>query len=308
MKKVVVSGANGFIGSAFVRELVAHQIEVAALDMEGHCDQIIDNSLVTFYPFSLDHAKELEGRIKERDFDTFYHFAWAGSAGKDRADVSLQLRNAQWTADCLILAKSLGCSRFVNAGSIMELETMRAVFCGGNKPGSGYIYGAGKLAAHTICKPVAVSEGIDLIWAMITNAYGAGERSPRLVNSTIRKCIQGESLQFTAATQNYDFVYIDDVVKAFRLIGEHGKAFHEYLIGSSQARPLKQFLLEMKEAVAPDRSFHFGEVPFTGISLPLKDFDCTKTEEDTGFRAEIGFGEGCKKTRDWMLAVMEEER
>ncbi|MDE6969953.1 MAG: NAD(P)-dependent oxidoreductase, partial [Eubacterium sp.] len=59
---------------------------------------------------------------------------------------------------------------------------------------------------------------------------------------------------------------------------------------------------------APDRSFHFGEVPFTGISLPLKDFDCTKTEEDTGFRAEIGFGEGCKKTRDWMLAVMEEER
>ena len=52
--------------------------------------------------------------------------------------------------------------------------------------------------------------------------------------------------QFTAGTQNYDFVYIDDVARAFRLIGEKGKPFHEYLIGSSTARPLKEFLLEMK--------------------------------------------------------------
>lgn len=308
MKKVMVSGANGFIGNALVRELAAHQIKVVALDMEGHQDQIVESDLVTYYPFSLDRAGELEDSIQERDFDTFYHFAWAGSAGKDRADVSLQLRNAQWTADCLCLAKRLGCTRFVNAGSIMELETVRAVFSGGNRPGSGYIYGAGKLAAHTVCKSVAVSIGIDLIQAMITNAYGPGERSPRLVNSSIRKCIRGEELQFTAATQNYDFVYIDDVARAFRLIGEHGKAFQEYIIGSSQAKPLKQFLLEMKEAVAPDRDFHFGDVAFTGISLPLSDFDCTKTEVDTGFCAKISFGEGCKKTRDWMLAEMEEKR
>ncbi len=179
MKKVMVSGANGFIGSALVRELAAHQIKVAALDMEGHQDQIVESDLVTYYPFSLDRAGELEDSIQERDFDTFYHFAWA--------DVSLQLRNAQWTADCLCLAKRLGCTRFVNAGSIMELETVRVVFSGGSRPGSGYIYGAGKLAAHTVCKSVAVSIGIDLIQAMITNAYGPGERSPRLVNSSIRK-------------------------------------------------------------------------------------------------------------------------
>lgn len=307
MKKVIVSGANGFVGGALTRELVNHGIEVIALDMEGHDNNLPDSELVTFYPFSLDNAAELKDRLTECGCDTFYHFAWAGSAGAARADTSLQLKNAQWTVDCLRLAKDLGCSRFVNAGSIMELETMKAVFAAGNKPGLGYIYGSGKLVAHAMCKSVAADIGIDLVWAMITNAYGVGERSPRMVNTTIQKCIRGEAPQFTAGTQNYDFVYIDDVARAFRLIGEKGKPFCEYLIGSSQAKPLKEFLLEMKAAIAPDLDFIFGDIPFTGVNQPLEDFDCSKTEEDTGFRAEISFGEGCRRTRDWWITIAKEE-
>lgn len=307
MKKVIVSGANGFVGGALTRELVNHGIEVIALDMEGHDNNLPDSELVTFYPFSLDNAAEFKDRLTECGCDTFYHFAWAGSAGAARADTSLQLKNAQWTVDCLRLAKDLGCGRFVNAGSIMELETMKAVFAAGNKPGLGYIYGSGKLVAHAMCKSVAADIGIDLVWAMITNAYGVGERSPRMVNTTIQKCIRGEAPQFTAGTQNYDFVYIDDVARAFRLIGEKGKPFCEYLIGSSQAKPLKEFLLEMKAAIAPDLDFIFGDIPFTGVNQPLEDFDCSKTEEDTGFRAEISFGEGCRRTRDWWITIAKEE-
>lgn len=308
MKKVIVSGANGFVGGALVRELTAHGIEVIALDMEGHADNLPDSPLVTFYPFDLAKAAEAEQVIKEWDADTFFHFAWAGSAGPARADTALQLQNAQWTVDCLRLAKKLGCQRFVNAGSIMETETIKAVFQAGNRPGLGYIYGSGKLVAHTMCKSVAADIGIDLVWAMITNAYGVGERSPRMVNTTIQKCIRGEAPQFTAGTQNYDFVYIDDVARAFRLIGENGKPFCEYLIGSSQAKPLKEFLLEMKEAIAPDLDFIFGDIPFTGVNLPLEDFDCSVTEKDTGFKAEISFAEGCRRTRDWWVKITEEEK
>ena len=308
MKKVIVTGANGFVGGALTRELVNQGIEVIALDMEGHNNNLPDSELVTFYPFSLDNASEFKERFADRDCDTFYHFAWAGSAGAARADTALQLQNAQWTVDCMRLAKDLGCNRFVNAGSIMELETMKAVFTAENKPGLGYIYGSGKLVAHAMCKSVAANIGIDLVWAMITNAYGVGERSPRMVNTTIQKCIRGEAPQFTAGTQNYDFVYIDDVARAFYLIGKNGKPFCEYLIGSSNAKPLKEFLLEMKEAIAPELDFVFGDIPFTGVNQPLEDFDCSKTEADTGFKAEISFGEGCRRTRDWWLTIVEEEK
>lgn len=307
MKKAIVTGANGFVGGAVTKELINNGYKVIALDLEGHNGNLPEDGNIIFYSFSLDNSAELKERLREKDIDIFYHFAWAGSAGAARADTSLQLKNAQWTIDCLKLAKELGCSRFVNAGSIMELETIKAVFNPGNKPGLGYIYGSGKLVAHTMCKSVAADIGIDLVWAMITNAYGVGERSPRMVNTTIQKCIRGEAPQFTAGTQNYDFVYIDDVARAFRLIGENGKAFHEYLIGSSHAKPLKEFLLEMKAAIAPDLDFIFGDIPFTGVNQPLEEFDCSKTEKDTGFKATITFGEGCRRTRDWWLQILKEE-
>lgn len=299
-KTAIVTGANGFVGSATTRELIAHGYKVYATDREGCNDRIpVDSPSCVFVPCELANMEGLASAIPYGEADVMFHFAWAGSAGPMRADPRVQLQNAQWTIDALTLAHTFGCRRFVCAGSIMEHETIAAGYAQGNRPGLGYVYGSGKLVAHTMCMCIAAKLGIDLVWGEITNAYGVGERSERLVNLTIRKCIRKEIPQFTAATQNYDFVYIDDIARAFRLIGEKGRPFHEYLIGSSSARPLKDFLMEMKRAIAPDLDFVFGEIPFTGVDLPLSKFDCSQTERDTGFRASVGFAEGCRRTWAW---------
>ena len=48
---------------------------------------------------------------------------------------------------------------------------------------------------------------------MISNIYGPGELSPRLVNTSIRKMLKGEHCAFSAGEQIYDFIYITDAAK-----------------------------------------------------------------------------------------------
>ena len=300
LKKVIVTGANGFVGSALIRELIIHNIEVIALDLDGCNNNIPKNNLVSFLPASINNIKGIELADCAQNCDTFFHFAWAGSAGEARADYELQLSNAKWTVDCLKTAYNIGCRKIVCAGSIMEQETIAAVFSSGNKPRMGYIYGSGKLVAHAMAASVAAQLGIDFVWANITNSYGPGEISPRLVNTALRKIISGESPLFTSGTQNYDFVFITDVAKAFYLLGECGHTHCTYVIGSGNARPLKEFLLEMKASVALDLDFIFGDVPFTGIDIPIEKFDIKLISEHTGFKPEISFAEGTRKTMEWI--------
>lgn len=298
MKKALVTGANGFVGSALVRELIANQVEVIALDQDG-CNNNIPSG-ARFIPCDLNDANEIFKFISDNDIDVFYHFAWVGLTGEHRGNAYLQLNNVKLTIDCLYLAKKIGCSKFICAGSIMEYEALAAVFEQKKQPGIGYVYGGAKIAARTMCKCTAAEIGIDLVWAEITNAYGAGEISDRFINTTIRKIINHEPLQFTSGTQNYDFVYITDVARAFYLLGENGKSFCHYLIGSSNAKPLREFVLEMKASIAPEQDFVFGDVPFTGTNLPIENFDCSITEQDTGFKASVSFAEGVKLTMNWL--------
>lgn len=303
MKNVIITGADGFVGSYTVNYFLEQGCNVLALDMGEKPNRLTAHPGLTYCKCDISDTAALESAIAPGVYDTFIHFAWAGSAGPARVDYNLQMKNALNTVECLKTAKKLGCTRFVCAGSIMEKEIEAAVHDQGSRPGMGYIYGMGKHIAHCLCKSVAADIGIELVWPMITNAYGAGELSPRFVNTTIRKIIKVEPLQFTSGTQSYDFVYVTDVAKAFYLIAKNGRPFCEYMIGSSNARPLREFIIEMVQSLAPDRQPIFGDIPFTGTNMPLSTFDCTDTERDCGFRAGVSFAEGTKMTMDWLKTI-----
>lgn len=303
MKNVIISGADGFVGSYTVKKFLEEGCRVLALDIGEQPRRLEENSALRYVCCDISDVEAMKKLIPAGEYDTFIHFAWAGSAGPARVDYTLQMQNALTTVECMKAAKELGCSRFVCAGSIMEYEVEAAIHAQGSRPGMGYIYGMGKHIAHCMCKSVAVETGIELVWPMITNAYGVGELSPRFVNTTLRKIINGEPLQFTAATQNYDFVYVTDVANAFYLIAKNGKPFCEYMIGSSSARPLKEFILEMQQALAPEATPLFGDVPFTGTNMPLSTFNTSATEADTGFKAEVSFAEGTRMTMEWLKTL-----
>jgi Nucleoside-diphosphate-sugar epimerases len=302
MKTALVTGAAGFIGRSLVKELVNQGVYVYAVlrPNSKNTYKNFNQNLVSVIECDIAHLSDLPNKINQK-IDVFYHLAWEGSAGSKRSDVLLQLNNIEYTINAVEIAKTLGCIKFVGAGSIMEKETIIATETQTCKLGTGYIYGAAKFTAHSMSKAIAAKIGIDHLWPMITNAYGEGEVSPRFINTTIKKMINHEPLEFTSATQNYDFVYISDVSRAFYLIGEKGKPFCEYLIGSSNAQPLKEFILSMQKQLAPNQKLLFGDIPFTGINLPLETFSCLEIEKDVGFKPLVSFVEGIELTHNWLL-------
>lgn len=302
MNRVAITGAAGFVGSALVKECLKRNIEVFAIDVIDDPSSRLDlrNSKLTYLKANVFNNSEIYGLLNGKEIDTFYHFAWVGSAGPLREDIDCQIDNAKMTVDLMKVAKEIGCNKFICAGTIMEFESFEAVFSQESKPQMSFIYGVGKQLAHSLCKPIANKIGIDLIWAHITNSFGVGESSPRLINSTIRKCIHKEPLHFTSGTQNYDFIYIDDVARAFFLLGEKGKANKSYIIGSGNAGPLRGFLEKLVYTCDKDATPLFGDVPFTGVNLGLSFFSTKEIEKDCGFKISVSFEEGIEKTYKWL--------
>lgn len=299
--KAIVTGANGFVGSALVKKLVENNIEVLAIDLSFSNSRLDDNKLIKTLELSIADIASLN--VNQNEYDLFYHFAWVGSAGPLRMDEKIQTQNALWTVDCLRLASLIGCKKFICAGSIMEYEVHEVMYAQETKPNLAYIYGVGKVLAHELCKPIANALGIDLVWAYITNAYGVGEKSPRFINTTLRKIINNEPLEFTSGTQNYDFIYIDDVANAFYLLGLKGKANKGYMIGSGNAKPLKEFIIEMCNENSKDNPPLFGNIPFTGVNVSIDTFSIEEIKNDCGFEAKVTFAEGTKRTIEWLRKV-----
>ncbi len=299
MKKAIVTGANGFLGKQLVCELLARNIDVIAIDVKFD-RELQENNKVDCINCNNKSPFDLELELKKISADVFFHFAWVGTSGDIRADYKVQLDNIRLTCDYILLSSKIQCKRFMYASSIGEMETYEYLQSDNVNPTGGNIYGAGKLAAHLMGETIAKLNGVDFIPVIITNIYGVGEKSARLINTSIRKLLNKEHCSFTDGKQTYDFIYITDAIASIIEVADKGKPFTRYYIGSGNPKLLREFLLEMKEIVAPEIEIGLGDLPFNGIDINYNQFKLKKVEEDTGYKNKISFSDGIKMTMDFI--------
>ncbi len=300
MKNVIVTGANGFVGTHLCKELAAEGAHIFAVIMKGTYEEEIRKigNLDVVY-CSLDSISSLKELINTSEpIDAFYHLAWQGTAGDMRGDYKAQLNNAEWACDAMCAAHSMNVPRFVFASSIMEYEVMKMMDID-IQPPLGTVYSSAKVVANYMLKALSGKLGITYLRALISNIYGVGEMSPRLVNTSIRKMLKGEHCAFSAGEQLYDFIYVTDACRALRIIGEKGIANRTYYIGS-EPKPLKEYLKELRDRVNPKIEIGLGELEFNGVTLDYTEFDVNALNKDTGFKPELTFAEGIDKTVAWI--------
>lgn len=299
MEYVIVTGANGFIGKTLVNALLEKGYHVVALDIRFD-DVLANDDRVTCVNVMNKEVAALAEEIPHQEYRCFFHLAWAGTSGPARADYVVQLNNVKLACDYIKLCSEIGCKRVVYASSINEMETYEYLQSDNIEPAGGYIYGTGKLAAHLMGETVAKLNGIEFIPVIITNIYGVGEKSARMIYTSINKLVHKEHCSFTAGYQTYDFIYITDAINSIIAVAEKGKAFNRYYIGSGEPKPLREFLLEMRDIVDPEAELGLGDIPFKGVDISYNQFDLKKVEQDTGYKNEIPFAEGIRMTAEYI--------
>lgn len=304
MKKAIVTGGAGFVGNALVTELLAHNIEVIVPVRPGFVGRNLNKNRlvgqnVRIVECDLQTAKNFPALIPDRDVDVLYHLAWDGLFHEALTDYKTQISNIQWTMEWIETASLVGCKKFIGAGSISQYELLQS-----SQGMYGYdkhrVYKTAKQSCEYMGRSVATQCGLTFIWPIITNIYGAGETSPRLINSMIRNLLDNKHQSLSEGNQIYDFIYSSDAAKAFRLMGEKGIENRIYTIAQGNAQPLKNFLIKIKNIVNPASSLGFGELDFNGVYLDENCYDISSLVEDTGFIPEISFEEGIKKTAEWI--------
>lgn len=300
MQKVVITGTTGMIGHTLVEYLLNRNIEVLAIIREKTNRKINlpNNKLLKIVECNLENLCNLE--VKENDYDTFFHFAWAGTIGDERNDKCLQELNVKYTLDAVKLAKKLGCKTFIGAGSQAEFGRVEGIISEDIIPKPENEYGKAKLIAGEKSRKLANQYNIKHIWTRIFSVYGPYDKMQTMVMNTIKTMIEeNESPLYTKGEQMWDYIYSEDVAKAFYLIANKGKPNETYCIAYGEAHKLYTYIEKIKNNINPNIKLKLGEIPYPKDQVMNLSVNIDKLKKDTGFIPEIDFKEGIRRTINW---------
>lgn len=296
MRRAIVTGATGFIGSWLVRELLDNGYSVAVVvrsrarllpEFCGKCDVV---------------EKTLQ-EIKASDFaasaDIFFHLAWAGVSSEKKDQVDLQIENIKASLNVLEVAHGVGCSLFLAAGTVAEYALCDNVMDMAARQTPNDFYGAAKVAAYHFVEVRARQLGQPLIWSVIPSTFGEGRTNGNIITYTINSLLKGEKPVYGNLLQMWDFLYVKDVVRALRLIGERGIADKVYGIGSGEYRALRDYICSIRDVINPSLPLGIGENPSQSNRTFSSCIDNYDLKKDTGFQPGFTFEEGISRTVEY---------
>ncbi len=301
MKKVIITGANGFIGSSLANKLIDNHIEVIAIDITFKESRLKQSEYLTCVETSVDNVEKLRSMIPLGDYDVFYHLAWCGVNGPAKADPDVQLRNIQSAINCAKVAKLLNCKKLLCSGTVAEqgvfsIPSLKVV-------SGGMLYAAAKYNCHIMLETFCKNIGLPFIWMQFSNIYGVGNKTGNIVSYTLGELMAGKEATFGPALQPYDFIYVDDLIEAIFRLGVNATHKSFYYIGSGKPCILKDYLLRIGELAGCSEKIGIGIRPDDGIKYSMDMFDNSDLVSTIGAYVSTDFDCGINKTIKWLKSL-----
>ncbi len=328
MKRIIVTGGAGFIGSAVVRHLV-HDLgaSVTVIDKMTYAAnrqniaQVERSGLCTLRVEDICDAARMNGIFEEVRPDHVLHLAAEShvdrsiSGPRDFIETNvvgtytlLEAARGYWSK---LPAVQRDAFRFLHVSTDEVYGSLGAdgLFHEETPYDPSSPYSASKAASDHLAKAWYRTYGLPVVVSNCSNNYGPYHFPEKLIPLVTLNALEGKPLPVYGKGDNIrDWLYVEDHARALALIAAKGRLGETYNVGGRNERTNLQVveaICDTLDRLEPaDRSRR--ELITFVADRPGHDhryaIDATKLEDELGWRAQENFESGLEKTVRWYLA------
>lgn len=296
MKKVLVTGASGFIGNACIDALAEsgqYEIHAISLRKHDHVKQGVFWHLLNLHDYQA--TRELMTQVRP---SYLLHLAWHTTPG----DFWHSEENYKWlqtSTDLLKTFASAGGKRCVISGSCAEYSTGTGHCLEDVTPlNPATVYGQCKNDLHSMQKVFCTQAGLSCAWGRIFYIYGPHEPRQKLVSSVVLPLLKREPARCSHGMQIRDYMYIEDVASAFvALLGSDVEGAVN--IASGQPLALKEIIFKIADKLDGHSLVQFGVRPVVDNEPESLTADINRLSREVGWQPGYSLDEGLDLTIKW---------
>ena len=311
--KLFVTGGAGFIGSNFVRHMLAaypdvHIVNFDALTYAGNLENLSDiekDARYTFVRGDISRVDDVRAVFSSNKFDAIVNFA-----AESHVDRSLHLGAEQFihtnvlgTQILLDASREYGVKRYVQISTDEVYGSLGAEgrFSETTPVAPNNPYSATKASADFLVRAAQHSHGVDAVITRCSNNFGPYQFPEKLIPLMIANALEDKPLPVYGDGMHVrDWIYVLDHCSAIDAVLRKGRAGEVYNIGSMSDVPnlhvVKQILAILKK---PESLIKFVK------DRPGHDrryaMDAVKIQKELGWKPAQSFDDGLKLTVDWYL-------
>lgn len=297
MRKVLVTGASGFIGRHSIPILLDKGYEVHAAYYPEPIEIGHDGNIHWHRCDLLEHEQNRE-LIEEVRPTHVLHFAWYTEHGQYWESIE-NVRWVQASLDLVMNFARCGGKRAVLAGTCAEYDWNYGYFSEEVTPLKPQtLYGICKNSLREIFLNATRQAGISGAWGRIFFPYGPNQAADRLVPSVITSLLKGQKALCTNGKQIRDYIHAEDVASAFVCLLESGVE-GPVNIASGEPVALISIIYAIADLIGERELVDIGAIPTPEHNPPLIVADVRKLNKLVGWRPRITLEDGLKSTINW---------